>query len=115
MSRRRLARISTPCCVRSHDYHFRCSFLKILHFLKNSSGTARLGEDFVLTNLHDLRIWGDDKSSTVNIDGMVLFSPDSEVRRVAVKLNGVDAGADAGKISVAPDKAMAGFNIVVNK
>jgi len=74
-----------------------------------------LGEDFVLTNLHDLRIWGDDKSSTVNIDGMVLFSPDSEVRRVAVKLNGVEAGADAGKISVAPDKAMAGFNIVVNK
>ena len=81
----------------------------------DASGTARLGEDFVLTNLHDLRIWGDDKSSTVNIDGMVLFSPDSEVRRVAVKLNGVEAGADAGKISVAPDKAMAGFNIVVNK
>lgn len=31
----------------------------------------------MLTNQHDLRIWGDDMSSAVNINGMVLYSPDS--------------------------------------
>ena len=65
----------------------------------------------MLTNLHDLRIWGDDKSSTVNINGMVLYSPDSTARNVVVKLNGVKAVAGGGKISVSPSKSVSGFNI----
>lgn len=75
------------------------------------STTGRPGQDFVLTNLHDLRIWGDDKSSTVNINGMVLYSPDSTARNVVVKLNGVKAVAGGGKISVSPSKSVSGFNI----
>lgn len=75
------------------------------------STTGRPGQDFVLTNLYDLRIWGDDKSSTVNINGMVLYSPDSTARNVVVKLNGVKAVAGGGKISVSPSKSVSGFNI----
>lgn len=75
------------------------------------STTGRPGQDFVLTNQHDLRIWGDDMSSAVNINGMVLYSPDSTVRNVVVKLNGVKAVAEGGKISVSPTKAISGFNI----
>lgn len=75
------------------------------------STTGQVGQDFVLTNLHDLRIWGDDKSSTVNINGMVLFSPDSTARNVVVKLNGVKAVAGGGKTSVSPTQFISGFNI----
>ena len=80
----------------------------------DQSTTGQLGQDFVLTNLHDLRIWGDDKSSTVNINGMVLYSPDSASRNVVVKLNGAKAVADGGKISVSPSKAISGF-VIRNK
>ena len=80
----------------------------------DQSTTGQLVQDFVLTNLHDLRIWGDDKSSTVNINGMVLYSPDSASRNVVVKLNGAKAVADGGKISVSPSKAISGF-VIRNK
>ena len=80
----------------------------------DQSTTGQLGQDFVLTNLHDLRIWGDDKSSTVNINGMVLYSPDAASRNVVVKLNGAKAVADGGKISVSPSKAISGF-VIRNK
>lgn len=80
----------------------------------DQSTTGQLGQDFVLTNLHDLRIWGDDKSSTVNINGMVLYSPDSASRNVVVKLNGAKAVANGGKISVSPSKAISGF-VIRNK
>lgn len=81
----------------------------------DQSTTGQLGQDFVLTNLHDLRIWGDDKSSTVNINGMVLYSPDSASRNVVVKLNGAKAVADGGKISVSPSKAISGSLSATNR
>ena len=65
----------------------------------------------MLTNAHDLRIWGDDRSSAVNLNGMVLYTPDSAVKTVGVKLNGVKAPAGAGRIGIAAEKQTAGFRI----
>ena len=77
----------------------------------NESG-AQQGKDFVLTNLHDLRIWGDGHSSAVNLNGMVLYSPDTDSKTVSVTLKGVTSGENAGKLTVSPDKNTARFTIV---
>jgi len=39
----------------------------------NPATTAAEGKDFVLTNLHDLKIWGDGNRGNVNLNGIVLF------------------------------------------
>ena len=77
----------------------------------DGNSTAVQGTDFVFSNAHDLRIWGDDRSSAVNLNGMVLYTPDSIVKTVGVKLNGVKAADGAGKIGIATDKQTASFNI----
>ena len=77
----------------------------------DGNATAVQGTDFVFSNAHDLRIWGDDRSSAVNLNGMVLYTPDSIVKTVGVKLSGVKAAEGAGPISVAADKQSASFNI----
>ena len=77
----------------------------------DASATAKQGTDFVLTNAHDLRIWGDDRSSAVNLSGMVLYTPDSVVKTVGVRLKGVKAPEGAGKIGIASDKQAASFRI----
>ena len=77
----------------------------------NESG-AQQGKDFVLTNLHDLRIWGDGHSSAVNLNGVVLYSPDTERKAVSVALTGVTSGDEAGKLSVSTDRNTAQFTIV---
>lgn len=77
----------------------------------NENSTAKQGVNFVLSNGHDLRIWGDDKSSAVNLTGMVLYSPESGVKTVSVSLKEVKAGANAGKIGIAPTKNSAQFTI----
>lgn len=78
----------------------------------NDEGTAKQGTDFVFSNAHDLRIWGDDKSSAVNLNGMVLYSPDRGVKSVSVSLKDVKGGPDAGKLQVHPTKNSARFRIV---
>ena len=78
----------------------------------DDKATAVQGTDFVFSNAHDLRIWGDDRSSAVNLNGMVLYTPDSIVKTVGVKLSGVRAAEGAGKIGIAPDKQSASFNIL---
>lgn len=77
----------------------------------NKNSTAKQGVDFVLSNSHDLRIWGDDKSSAVNLTGMVLYTPESGLKVVSVSLQDVKAGVNAGKISIAPTKNSAQFTI----
>lgn len=77
----------------------------------NESATAKQGVDFVLANHHDLRIWGDDRSSAVNLNGMILYSPDKGEKTVSVSLSGVKAGEHAGKIKVDPNKNSAHFII----
>lgn len=77
----------------------------------NDNGSAKQGVDFVLSNAHDLRIWGDDKSSAVNLNGMVLYTQSQDQKTVAVTLKGVRSGDKAGKLSVSTDKSSAQFTI----
>lgn len=89
-----------------------CSGGDILLQVENDSkATAKMGTDFVFTNAHDLRIWGDERSSAVNLNGMVLYTPDSIVKTVGVKLLGAKAAAGCPKITVVPNKQSAGFRI----
>lgn len=77
----------------------------------NENSSAKLGADFVLSNAHDLRIWGDDKSSAVNLNGMVLYTQGQDPKSVAVTLKGVRSDDKAGKISVSSNKSSAQFAI----
>lgn len=77
----------------------------------NENSSAKQGVDFVLSNTHDLRIWGDDKSSAVNLNGMVLYTQGQEQKTVAVTLKSVRSGDKAQKLSVSSDKNNAQFTI----
>lgn len=72
------------------------------------------GQDFVITNGHWLRIPGDGRSSTVNVNGLVLYTPDQANKKVSVELSGVEAGQHAGPISISPKKNNANFTILNN-
>lgn len=76
-----------------------------------SSSTAAAGKDFVFSNAHDLRIWGDGKTGAVNLTGMVLYTPDKSDKSVAVRLKGVHTPDKAAKLTIAPDKGTASFGI----
>jgi hypothetical protein len=76
-----------------------------------NEGSAEYGKDFVLTNMHDLRIWGDGHSSAVNLNGVVLYSPEVDRKTVSVILKGVTSGDETGKLSVSSDKNTAQFTI----
>ncbi len=80
----------------------------------SEASTARHGEDFVVTNAHSLRIAGDGRSSTVNLNGLVLYTPATDPKSVVVTLRGVQAGAQAGPLSIAKDKDTAQFKILNN-
>lgn len=77
----------------------------------NDTTTAKLGTDFVLANLHELRIWSDDRSSAVNLNGMVLFTPGSEEKTVSATIMDVRSGESVGKLKVSSEKNTATFNI----
>lgn len=76
--------------------------------------TAKLGSDFVFSNAHDLRIWGDGKTGAVNLTGMVLYTPGNTSKSVTVKLKGVKAPMHAGKLTVSPNGSTASFGIKLN-
>jgi hypothetical protein len=77
----------------------------------DEGGSAVQGTDFVITNGHALRIAGDGRSSTVNLNGLVLYTADPGAKRVAVNLRDVKAGEHAGPISIATGKRSAAFTI----
>lgn len=77
----------------------------------SSESSARHGEDFVVTNAHSLRIAGDGRSSTVNLNGLVLYNLDPASKTVVVNLQDVKAGATSGPISICSDRNTARFTI----
>lgn len=77
----------------------------------NENGSAKQGVDFVLSNAHDLRIWGDDKSSAVNLNGMVLYTQSQDQKAVSINLKSVRSGDKSGKLTVSPNKNSAQFTI----
>jgi hypothetical protein len=80
----------------------------------SDESTARYGEDFVVTNAHSLRIAGDGRSSAVNLNGLVLYTPGTDPKSVVVTLRGVQSGTHAGPLHIAADKDTARFKIHSN-
>ena len=78
----------------------------------NSETTATEGKDFVLTNLHDLRIWGDGNRSTVNLNGIVLFDKDKTgAKKLAMEINSVNTPDNSPEILISSEGKVASFTI----
>ncbi|MDR1671018.1 MAG: hypothetical protein LBR57_00690 [Alistipes sp.] len=77
----------------------------------DDGSSAVAGTDFVITNAHSLRIAGDGRSSTVNLNGLVLHSSDAASKTVSVSLRDVKAGDTAGTITVDANSNKALFTI----
>lgn len=74
--------------------------------------TAVEGKDFVLTNLHDLRIWGDGNRSAVNLNGIVLYDKDKlGAKNLSVGIDAVKTPERAPVINIDPKAKSAGFTI----
>lgn len=74
--------------------------------------SAKEGKDFVFTNLYDLRIVGDGNHGTANINGVVLYSTDSQEKSVKVKIKSVTQPSGAQPIRVDAAEAAAQFSIL---
>lgn len=74
--------------------------------------TAAEGKDFVLTNMHNLRIWGDGNRSAVNLQGLVLFNPNKEgAKELIVGIDSIQKPSNAPDIIISTNEPSAGFVI----
>lgn len=79
----------------------------------DSLTTAEEGKDFVLTNRHDLRIWGDGNRSAVNLNGIILYNQEKVgSKKLAVHIDSVNKPDNAPAILIAPTGSVAGFSIL---
>lgn len=75
--------------------------------------TAEEGKDFVLTNMHNLRILGDGNRSAVNLDGIVLYNRDNTgVKNIAIGIDSIFKPDNTPDIIVSPKMAAAEFTIL---
>lgn len=71
------------------------------------------GKDFVLTNMHNLRVLGDGNRSAINLDGIVLFNQESSgAKKIVIGIDSITKPDNAPDIIVAPKMASAEFSIV---
>ena len=78
----------------------------------SSETTAVEGKDFVLTNLHDLRIWGDGNRSTVNLNGIVLFDKDKlGAKKMVMEISSVQTPDFAPEVGISSTGKFASFMI----
>lgn len=79
----------------------------------NSQTTADEGKDFVFTNRHDLRIWGDGNRSAINLNGIILHNPENGgVKKLVVGIDSVKKPDNTPEILISPTESSAGFSIV---
>jgi len=79
----------------------------------NSQTTADEGKDFVFTNRHDLRIWGDGNRSAINLNGIILHNTENAgVKKLVVGIDSVKKPDNAPEILISPTESSAGFSIV---
>ncbi|MBB4035327.1 hypothetical protein GGR21_001216 [Dysgonomonas hofstadii] len=75
--------------------------------------TAEEGKDFVFTNRHDLRIWGDGNRSAINLNGIILHNvQNTGIKKLVVGIDSVSKPDNAPDILISPTEASAGFSIV---
>lgn len=79
----------------------------------NSQTTAEEGKDFVFTNRHDLRIWGDGNRSAINLNGIILHNTENGgVKKLVVGIDSVKKPDNTPEILISPTESSAGFSIV---
>ena len=75
--------------------------------------TAEEGKDFVFTNRHDLRIWGDGNRSAINLNGIILHNvQNAGIKKLIVGIDSVKKPDNAPDILISPTESSAGFSIV---
>lgn len=75
--------------------------------------TAGEGKDFVLTNMHNLRVLGDGNRSAINLDGIVLFDQGATgEKKIIIGIDTITKPDNAPDIIVAPKMASAEFTII---
>jgi len=75
--------------------------------------TAEEGKDFVFTNRHDLRIWGDGNRSAINLNGIILHNAENAgLKKLTVGIDSVRKPDNAPDILISPSESSAGFSIV---
>ena len=85
----------------------------IVNLSTDAESTAESGKDYVFTNLHNARIWGDGTASAVNIDGVLLHtgSNTGANKTVGIEIQKVHVGTDALPISISPKGTKSMFKI----
>ncbi len=74
---------------------------------------AEEGKDFILTNMHNLRILGDGNRSAVNLDGIVLFNRESAgSKKIMIGIDSISKPDNTPDIIVSPKMAAAEFSII---
>lgn len=75
--------------------------------------TAEEGKDFVFTNRHDLRIWGDGNRSAINLNGIILHNAENGgIKKLEVGIDSVKKPDNTPEILISPKESSAGFSIV---
>ena len=74
--------------------------------------TAQEGKDFVFTNQHNLRIDGNGNYSATNLNGVVLYAPESEPKTLKVVIDNVQSPANAQPISISQSEQVSEFKIL---
>ncbi len=88
----------------------------IINLSANTSNTANnavMGKDYIFTNLHNARIWGDGTSSAVNIEGVIMQNEtnNGNSKNVSLDIEGVKVTTAAIPVSVDPKSSSATFKI----
>ena len=85
----------------------------IVNLSTDVESTAEQGKDYILTNLHNARIWGDGTASAVNIDGVLLHTEanSGDSKTVGIEIQKAQVGTDALPISISSKGAKSMFKI----
>ena len=85
----------------------------IVNLSTDVESTAEQGKDYIFTNLHNARIWGDGTASAVNIDGVLLHTEanSGDSKTVGIEIQKAQVGTDALPISISSKGAKSMFKI----
>ncbi len=83
----------------------------VLNCASVPEASGKEGTDYVITNLHGLRIGGDGRQSSVNVNGVILYSTTPVDKTVKLKINNVNHPSGAQPIQIAEGGGVAEFTI----
>lgn len=90
----------------------------VINLSTDPESTAEQGKDYIFTNLHNARIWGDGTASAVNVDGVLLHREDAkttESKTVGIEIEKVQVGVDALPITISTNGDAKAIFEITNK